>query len=73
MLSGGLVGKKSKKGKRPEEAKMPEPRVIKPAPAINRKARRKRFFGECPCDSGKAYKNCCFEKDVKKARKASQR
>lgn len=59
------MGKPNKYAK----AEIPEVRVLKPAPALTRKDKRKIYFGPCPCSSGKAYKNCCLPKDIKEKRK----
>lgn len=36
---------------------------------MNRKEKRRIYFGPCPCESGKAYKNCCLLKDIEERRK----
>jgi len=43
---------------------MAEPRVIRPHPGTNRKDRRKLLFSECPCGSGKKFKNCHLEQEL---------
>lgn len=51
------------------KAKLPKVRVLKPSPAMTRKDKRRIFFGPCPCESGKAYKNCCLPRDVEERRR----
>ena len=55
-----------------QKVEVPEPRVLIPHPGINRKDRRKVLFDECPCGSGKKFKNCHLEEELSR-RIVSQR
>lgn len=36
---------------------------------MNRKEKRRIYFGPCPWESGKKYKNCCLPRDMEERKK----